>query len=87
MVDQLGKDGGQRHLFDTAIELAKPHIESINEAIILLEKWTCRRKEIERIELLKASGEVVEMKGEGKIIMIFSAEVQFKGYCELIYCR
>ena len=31
----------------------------ISEAVVLLEKWTCRRKQQEMVELLKASGQLV----------------------------
>jgi len=60
------KRTAQKSLFEKALEIAKPHVEKMNELIVLLEKWTCRRKELERIELLKASGVYVDPNGKKK---------------------
>ncbi|CAD7965470.1 unnamed protein product, partial [Amoebophrya sp. A120] len=46
----------QKNLLQEALELVKPFLEQIRNLVILLEKYTCNRKEKERIELLKASG-------------------------------
>lgn len=47
----------QRTLLTAAIDLALPFIEKMATLIVLLEKWTCRKKELERVELLKAAGQ------------------------------